>query len=50
MITGARDKWTRKDEPSSTEEARLWKLADTWNRSAPETRKAFYAMIRESEA
>lgn len=50
MITGARDKWTRKDEPSSTEEARLWKLADTWNRSAPETRKAFYDMIRESEA
>lgn len=49
MINGARDKWTRKDDPTSTEEARLWKLADTWNRSAPETRKTFFEMIREIE-
>lgn len=49
MINGAREKWTRKDDPASTEEARLWKLADTWNRSAPATRKTFFEMIRESE-
>jgi hypothetical protein len=49
MINGARDKWTRKDDPTTTEEAKLWKLADTWNRSAPDTRKTFFDMIRESE-
>jgi Bifunctional DNA primase/polymerase, N-terminal len=49
MINGARDKWTRKDDPTTTEEAKLWKLADTWNRSAPATRKTFFDMIRESE-
>lgn len=49
MINGAREKWARKDDPATTEEARLWKLADTWNRSAPETRKTFFEMIRESE-
>lgn len=49
-IAGARAKWDRRDAPKTTNEARLWRLAEIWNASPPSVRKEFFEMISESEA
>ena len=46
MINGARMKWDKREQPKTTEEARLWKLAELWNRAEPDTRLEFYEMIK----
>jgi len=39
-------KWDKREQPKTTEEARLWKLAELWNRAEPDTRLEFYEMIK----
>lgn len=41
MIAGARGKWDQRKMPVSTEQMRMDKMVDLWNRMQPSSRKAF---------
>lgn len=44
-IAGARAKWDKEQKPKTTEEAKLWRMAEDWNSFRPATRKRFLDMI-----
>jgi hypothetical protein len=44
-VAGARAKWDHEKRPKTTEEARLWRMAEDWNSIRPAARRRFLDMI-----
>ena len=49
MIAGARAKWSKDQEPVTTDQARIDAFAGIWNRSSPAARKVIADMVREAQ-
>jgi hypothetical protein len=47
-VAGARAKWDRRDEPKTTDDARIQTFAKLWARSSPAARKTMAEMIEEA--